>query len=244
MMNSIELAVFDLAGTTVQDDNAVRNCLYKAAQEFNLQATPEEIGDLMGTNKIHLYQYLIAKNKGNVMNFREFEIKIAEDSYKQAKQIYDCYVQIMIHYYRTNCKEVEGASKVFEWCHQNNIKVATGTGFHSDINGAIFDCLGWLKNGLVDYAVDLDMVPEGKGRPAPFMIFKAMEYLNVQNVRSVIKLGDTPADMLEGYHAGCRAVVGVTTGSTPVSSWGKYWHTHVIETVRDLPGLIENGLIV
>ena len=88
------------------------------------------------------------------------------------------------------------------------------------------------------------MVPEGKGRPAPFMLYHAMQELNIQNVRTVIKVGDTPADMLEGYNAGCRAVIGVTSGSTPITAWGKYWHTHVIESVRDLPALIEEGYIV
>lgn len=244
MNQDIKLAVFDLAGTTVKDDNAVRDCLHKAAVEFKLDASPEEIANLMGTNKIHLYQYLIAKSQGRVMNFREFEENIFEDTYELAKKIYDCYVEIMISYYRNECQEIEGASRVFEWCHKNGIKVATDTGFHSDVNQAIFDCLGWVKNGLVDCAVDLDMVPEGKGRPAPFMLFHAMQELNIQNVKSVIKIGDTPADMLEGYNAGCRAVIGVTTGSTPISAWGKYWHTHVIETVRDLPGLIEGGYIV
>lgn len=244
MNQDIKLAVFDLAGTTVEDDNGVRNCLYQAAKEHDLSVTPEEIADLMGTNKIHLYQYLIAKNQGNDINFRDFEVTIDGNLYKQAKKLYDCYVEIMIAYYRKNCREIEGASETFEWCHKNDIQVATGTGFHSDINNAIFDCLGWKENGLVDYAVDLDMVPEGKGRPAPFMIFKAMEKLNIQNVRTVIKLGDTPADMLEGYNAGCRAVIGVTQGSTPITSWGKYWHTHVINTVKELPNLIETGMIV
>lgn len=76
------------------------------------------------------------------------------------------------------------------------------------------------------------------------MIFKAMEYLNVQNARKVIKLGDTPADMLEGYNAGCRAVIGVMQGSTPIEVWGKYWHTHVLNTVADLPELMKSGKIV
>ncbi len=244
MNQQIKLAVFDLAGTTVKDDNAVRDCLYKAAVQYDLKATPDEIANLMGTNKIHLYQFLIAKSQGRIMDFRGFEEDIFEDTYELAKKIYDCYVEIMIDYYRHDCQEIEGSSKVFEWCHKNGIKVATDTGFHSDVNQAIYDCLGWVRDGLVDCAVDLDMVPEGKGRPAPFMLYHAMQELNIQNVRSVIKIGDTPADMLEGYNAGCRAVIGVTSGSTPISAWGKYWHTHVIESVRDLPALIEEGYIV
>ena len=163
MNQQIKLAVFDLAGTTVKDDNAVRDCLYKAAVQYDLKATPDEIANLMGTNKIHLYQFLIAKNQGRIMDFRGFEEDIFEDTYELAKKIYDCYVEIMIDYYRHDCQEIEGASKVFEWCHKNDIKVATDTGFHSDVNQAIFDCLGWTRDGLVDCAVDLDMVPEGKG---------------------------------------------------------------------------------
>ena len=63
--------------------------------------------------------------------------------------------------------------------------------------------------------------------------------LNIQSVREVIKIGDTLADMLEGRNAGCRGVVGVLSGPRPVTNWGRYWHTHVIPSVADLPGLIE-----
>ena len=101
MNQQIKLAVFDLAGTTVKDDNAVRDCLYKAAVQYDLKATPDEIANLMGTNKIHLYQFLIAKNQGRIMDFRGFEEDIFEDTYELAKKIYDCYVEIMIDYYRS-----------------------------------------------------------------------------------------------------------------------------------------------
>ena len=92
MNQQIKLAVFDLAGTTVKDDNAVRDCLYKAAVQYDLKATPDEIANLMGTNKIHLYQFLIAKSQGRIMDFRGFEEDIFEDTYELAKKIYDCYV--------------------------------------------------------------------------------------------------------------------------------------------------------
>ncbi|WP_429840641.1 HAD hydrolase-like protein [Brevibacillus sp. FIR094] len=244
MKNDIKLAVFDLAGTLVEDDNAVRDCLHKAAVEYGLNVTPDEISTHMGTNKIHLYQYLIARTKGNRIDFKNFEIDIDNSSFEDAVKLYERYTEYMIAFYQENCREIEGATETLKWCQENGIKVATGTGFHKEINSVIMESLGWVKDGLIDYAVDLDMVPEGKGRPAPFMIFKAMEYLNVQNVRQVIKLGDTPADMLEGYNAGCKAVIGVMQGSTPIEVWGKYYHTHVLDTVKELPELILSGKIV
>jgi phosphoglycolate phosphatase-like HAD superfamily hydrolase len=100
------------------------------------------------------------------------------------------------------------------------------------------DGLGWLQDGLVDLSVDVESIPGQRGRPAPYMIFYAMEKLNVQSVHEVIKVGDTPADMLEGRNAGCRGVVGVLSGPRPVSAWGKYWHTHLISSVKELPELI------
>lgn len=244
MKYNIELAVFDLAGTLVEDNNGVRDCLYKAAVDYGLNVTKDEISNHMGTNKIHLYQFLIARTKGNFIDFKNFEVDIDNSTQDEAVKLYERYTEYMIAYYQENCREIEGATETLKWCKENGIKVATGTGFHKEINSVIMESLGWVKNGLIDYAVDLDMVPEGKGRPAPFMIFKAMEYLNVQNVRNVIKIGDTPADMLEGFNAGCKAVIGVTQGSTPIEVWGKYYHTHVLDTVKELPALIESGKIV
>lgn len=101
------------------------------------------------------------------------------------------------------------------------------------------DGLGWLRDGLVDLSVDVEHAPNQRGRPAPFMIFHAMIQLDIQSVSEVIKVGDTPADMLEGVNAGCRGIVGVMSGPLPVEAWGCYRHTHVIPSVKELPRLIE-----
>jgi len=238
-MRRVSMVMFDLSGTTVQDDMGVRDCLYQAAVEFGVETTPDEILLHMGTNKIHLYQFLIAREQGAEINIKDFEKQKDPKTYDQAKQVFDRYQEIMIEHYRGNVQEIAGASDVFRWCHANGIKVATDTGFHHVIVEAIMEGLGWLREGLVDLAVNVQDVPGQIGRPAPFMLFHAMTQLNVQSVHEVIKVGDTPADMLEGRNAGCRGVVGVLSGPRPVTAWGKYWHTHVIPSVADLPALIK-----
>ena len=239
-MSAIEMVMFDLSGTTVEDDTGVRDCLYRAAVEFNLNTTPDEILQNMGTNKIHLYQFLIARDRGQDIDIRDFEKIKNPDTHEAAVEVFDRYQEIMVDHYRTDVKEVPGAADVFRWCHENGIKVATDTGFHRVVVEAIMEGLGWVKDGLVDLAVDVEHVPGQIGRPAPFMLFYAMTTLNVQSVHHVIKVGDTPADMLEGRNAGVRGVVGVMSGPRPVTAWGKYWHTHVIESVAELPQLIES----
>ena len=242
-MGKISMVMFDLSGTTVYDDTGVRDCLYKAAMEFNLKTTPEEILLHMGTNKIHLYQYLIAKAQGKEIDFKDFEKTQDPSTYESAKKIFNRYEEIMIAHYRSEVKEVPGASDTFRWCHEHGIKVATDTGFHRQITEAIMEGLRWVRDGLVDISVDVQHSPMDRGRPAPFMIFYAMAQLDVQSVHEVIKVGDTPADMLEGRNAGCRGVVGVLSGPRPVTAWGKYWHTHVIPSVKELPDLIESEFI-
>lgn len=239
-MSKISMIMFDLSGTTVYDDTGVRDCLFAAAQEYNLKTTAEEILLHMGTNKIHLYQFLIAKERGKKIDVRDFEKIKDPETYEEAKKVFDRYEELMIAHYRKDVKEVPGAANTFRWCHENGIKVATDTGFHRDITNAIMEGLGWVKEGLVDIAVDVEHVPGQIGRPAPFMIYYAMTQLDIQNIHEVIKIGDTPADMLEGYNAGCLGIIGVLSGPRPVTAWGKYRHTHVIESVADLPELIES----
>jgi phosphonatase-like hydrolase len=242
-MGKISLVMFDLSGTTVHDDTGVRDCLYRAAQEYKLRTTPDEILYHMGTNKIHLYQFLIARAQGKKIEIEDFEKAKDPETLPLAMQVFDRYQAIMLEHYRTQCTEVPGAADTFRWCHARGIKVATDTGFHRVITDAIMEGLGWVRDGLVDLAVDVEHIPGGIGRPAPFMIFHAMTHLGVQSVHEVIKIGDTPADMLEGTNAGCRGVVGVLSGPRPVTDWGKYRHTHVIPSVAELPALIESEFL-
>ncbi len=237
-MSKIKMVMFDLAGTTIRDDNGVRDCLYQAATEFQLPTTPDEIQLHMGTNKIHLYQYLIAKANGAKLDFRDFEKTQSPATREFATQVFHRYEEIMLAYYRREVTEIPGAADTFRWCHEHGIKVATGTGFHRQITEAIMAGLGWLRDGLVDLSVDVEHTPNHRGRPAPFMIFHAMSKLDIQSVNEVVKVGDTPADMLEGANAGCRGIVGVLSGPLPVTAWGCYRHTHVISSVKELPQLV------
>jgi phosphonatase-like hydrolase len=239
-MDKIRMVMFDLAGTTIHDDNAVRDCLYQAAREFDLDTTPEEISELLGVNKIHLYQFLIDRFRGKPLDFRQLEKGRKAATDPLAKQIFDRYEDLMIAHYRESVREVPGATDTFRWCHEHGIKVATDTGFHGRITAAIMDGMGWLRDGLVDCSVHVECIPGQRGRPAPFMIFYAMEQLNIQSVGSVIKVGDMAADMLEGRNAGCGGIVGVLSGSVPLTAWAKFRHTHVIPSVADLPALIES----
>jgi phosphonatase-like hydrolase len=146
----------------------------------------------------------------------------------------------MVEYYKRQVKPMPGAEDVFNWCHQNNILVATDTGFHKDVNTAIMDGLKWKERNLVDLTLDVEDT-NGIGRPTPYLIHLAMKELGVQSVHQVIKIGDTPADLLSGYNAGCVGNIGVLSGANSKDVLLNYPHTHIIDSVVDLPHLIETA---
>jgi phosphoglycolate phosphatase-like HAD superfamily hydrolase len=73
------------------------------------------------------------------------------------------------------------------------------------------------------------------------MIFRAMEAGGVQDVREVINVGDTPLDLQAGSNAGVRGVIGVLTGAHDRDDLQGEPHTHIIESVANLPALIEQA---
>lgn len=237
-MSKIKLVVFDLSGTTVEDDNAVAKCMHQAAVENNLDVGLGEFEKSIGTNKIHLFQYMVAKSRGQDVRIEDFEKYDFPDILNEAMIMFKRYSEIMLDYYHKNVKAMPGAEDSFRWCREKGIRVATDTGFHSDVNDAIMEGLGWLKNGLVDISVDVEDTG-GVGRPAPFMLFHIMKELNIQSVHEVLKIGDTPADLVSGYHAGCAGNIGVLSGANVREVLEKYPHTHILNSVADLPELIE-----
>jgi len=104
------------------------------------------------------------------------------------------------------------------------------------------DGLKWKEKGLIDLALDVEET-NGVGRPSPYLIFKAMEILGIQSVREVIKVGDTPADLLSGFNSGCIGNIGVLSGANSLKTLQKYPHTHIIKSIVDLPEIIQKDFL-
>ncbi len=96
--------------------------------------------------------------------------------------------------------------------------------------------VGWRESGLIDAVIASDEV--ARGRPFPDMIWALMVRCGVSNPGEVAKVGDTPVDLQEGDRAGCGLVVGVTGGTHTRNVLEAYPHTHLVETIRDLPALL------
>jgi phosphonoacetaldehyde hydrolase len=101
---------------------------------------------------------------------------------------------------------IPGAVEIINKLKELGIKVGTTTGYVSEMMDNILPVAD--SYGLVpDAVVNSSEVPFG--RPAPWMIFKNCEQMNVFPLNQVVKIGDTIADIQEGINAGAWTI-GVT----------------------------------
>lgn len=147
------------------------------------------------------------------------------------------FVERIIGFYRggPSVGEMPGASETFSRLHRAGIKVALNTGFSRDIVRALLERLSWANNDLIDATITSDEVE--RGRPHPDMIRNLMRKLGVTDPQRIAKVGDTPADLLEGKNANCGLVIGVTGGSSTREQLEIFPHDYLIGTVAELPEL-------
>jgi len=224
-MSAIKLVVFDIAGTIIEDHGEVVRAFSSAFRENGIPFTGDEIKARMGSSKREVIRHFINQQTGGEAH-REDTVEATYRSFQQELQ--RLYVESLV--------PIHGAEATFDWCRNHGIHIATTTGFYKEISDLILEKLGWRRR----FAANISSSDVRQGRPAPFMIFRAMEEAGVQNVRQVINVGDTPLDLQSGYNAGVRSVVGVLTGAHSEERLKREPHTDIIASVAELPALIEH----
>jgi phosphonatase-like hydrolase len=224
---AIRLVVFDMAGTTVQEDDSVNRCLRGSLEAAGLAVLPAAVNAVMGLPKREALRRLIEPSP------------FARELLPKIEAIHADFAARMRSFYASDPSicEVSGTRGVFRWLHQAGIAVAVNTGFSRDIAQIILDRLGWERDGLIDASVTSDEVE--RGRPSPDMIHYLMKRLGIVNAREVAKVGDTPVDLEEGQRAGCGLVIGVTQGTHTREQLAALPHTHLIGNATELPALLE-----
>ena len=219
------LAVFDMAGTTVADDNAVGIAFQQAFRNNGYEITLEDVNPLMGYHKPLAIQ-MVLERLGE-----EFD----EDT---VAVIHDDFVNEMIDYYQYDpaVKPLPAVEEVFLELKEKGISVTLNTGFPHEIAETILKRFQWKERGLVDDYIASDEVEQG--RPHSFMIHELMNRAGVDDPASVLKIGDTEADINEGRNTNCGLVVAVTTGAFTREQLEPYHPDHILDDLSELTKLI------
>jgi phosphonatase-like hydrolase len=220
-VHAIELVVMDMAGTTVHDGGEVPAAFRAALAAQGIPLADDELAAIRGASKREVIRRLVARylprapESTTGVVFDDFRAQLAER-------------------YQAGARAVEGAAEVFGWLRGRGVRVALNTGFDRDTTQLLLDALGWTA-GVVDAVVCGDDVRQG--RPAPYLIFRAMEAAGATDVRRVMNVGDTELDLRAGRNAGAGWNVGVLSGAHVRERLELAPHTHLLPSVASLPSL-------
>ena len=216
------LVVTDLMGTTLRDDGAVLPAYHAAFAEAGIPFTDEELAAKRGAHKLSLFTEFAARRYP------------ADDAAKRAAAALEIFEKHLRHFLATGGgTPIDGAEESVSRLRKAGIQVALTSGFDRGLIADIVKHCGWGE--LFDAVVYPDEVPAG--RPAPHLIFQAMQKTRVEPVASVATIGDTVLDLQAGTNAGAGWVIGVLSGAADGATLGRTPHTHLLPSIANLPAL-------
>lgn len=223
-MHNIELVVFDMAGTVVNENNVVYKTLQKAINKKGHDLTLDFVLEHgAGKEKHRAIKDILAAINAE----RETSEPIFEDFKAMLDDAYDT----------LEVTSFAGVEKLLANLKSQKIKVALNTGYNTKIAKLLLQKMNWVKGKHYDTLVTADDAKQG--RPHPDMIIKAMEVLNVTDASKVLKAGDSIIDIEEGKNANCGVTVGVTTGAHTRTQLQSADPTYVLNSLVELTDYIK-----
>jgi phosphoglycolate phosphatase len=220
---TIQLAVIDMAGTTVSDDGLVVTAFEAAATAAGVPQSGEQrdrarryVLETMGQSKISVFRALFD----------------GEETAQAANAAFETAYEALVDEGRA--KPIDGAAQAITRLREAGIRVALSTGFSAATQEKLLAALGWQS------LADLVVTPgDGvRGRPYPDLVLSALMRLDIDGVGNVAVLGDTSSDVESALRAGAAVAAGVLTGAHDEQQLRAAGATHVVATVTEFAELI------
>jgi len=221
-MDHLDLVVFDLAGTTVRAADQVPAAFRQAFEQFDVTVSDEEIRSVRGRSKREAISDLLTRHPRPV------------DPQPLPAEVYSRFQRVLMERYeRQGVEPVDGADATFQWLRTRDVKIALSTGFDRELAALLLRKVGWDPS--IDVVVCNEDVP--RGRPAPYLVFRAMEWTGCECVHRVAVVGDTVSDLQAAYNAGARWRIGVLSGAHSETQLKSCPHSEIIPSVKELPAV-------
>ncbi|PIF43887.1 phosphonatase-like hydrolase [Chryseobacterium sp. 52] len=222
-MNTIELLVLDMAGTTIDEDNVVYKTLTEAVNNHGYQVTLDKVlSSCAGMEKLEAITSLLKEIKGN----EEDAPVIFEKFSEQLKEAYK----------KLEVKPINGTESFLLKMKAQHKKVVLNTGYTSEIAHQLLDKLQWKENVHFDALITADDVSES--RPSPDMIHLAMKKFNISEPGKVLKAGDSVIDIEEGKNAGCGLTIAVLSGAQNRAELEKAHPDYIFNTISEAEDIL------
>jgi phosphonatase-like hydrolase len=217
----VKMMVFDMAGTTINENNVVYKTLRKAIIEEGYNISLLQVLTFGAGKEKRVAIQSIMQNV-----FQEDAIYIIEDIYNAfIIDLYKAYENLDI-LPQTNAEEL------FKILKEKKIKIVLNTGYNEAIAKLLLEKLNWQIGITIDALITAEDV--ANNRPHPDMIYLAMQKFNITDAIDVIKVGDSIVDIEEGKNAGCLMSIGITTGAHTYEQLQQAKPDYIINNLMDL----------
>jgi phosphoglycolate phosphatase len=220
---TIQLAVIDMAGTTVADDGLVVSAFEAAATAAGVPETGAErdearqyVIDTMGQSKISVFRALFSSEE------------LAQQANAAFEQAYERLID------GGKAAPIDGAAEAITRLRDAGVRVALTTGFSGRTQEKLLAALGWQS------LADAVLAPGNgvRGRPNPDLILTALMRLEIDGVHNIASLGDTSSDIESALRAGAAIAAGTLTGAHNEDQLRAAGATHVVASVSEFADLI------
>jgi len=192
------MVVFDMAGTTVDENNVVYKTLQAAIVNAGIQVTLDDV-------------LLHGAGKEKLQAIKDVLVSLGHET-TLAQEIYHYFIVALENaYLNLEVTPCHNAETVFALLKKQEIKVVLNTGYNRATATGLLSKLNWIEGKDIDLLVTASDV--ANNRPAPDMIDYAIKHFAIKDPSTVVKVGDSAIDIEEGKNAGCGKTFGVTTGA-------------------------------
>jgi len=224
----VTLVVADMAGTTIEDKGQVPAAFETVLARHGVTITAEVLAGVRGASKRDAIRSLLNDSGTPQAKLETRTDEVYADFKRHLADVFG----------NGGVRAMTGAREAIDALRGRGIKVALNTGFDRDTADLILNAIGWAR-GVADAVVCGDDV--AAGRPAPYLIFHAMERTQTRCVREVAAVGDTTLDLQAGNNAGVAFNIGVLSGAHDRARLERTPHTHLIDSIAGLPGVLLAG---
>ncbi|MGX6992007.1 phosphonoacetaldehyde hydrolase [Pseudolactococcus reticulitermitis] len=205
----IEAVIFDWAGTTVDYGCfAPVQAFIETFQNEGIEVMPDEVRQPMGALKRDHIKILLEMPRIRTVFETVHHRPFSEADIDDMLAIFTEKLMAEISDHTVLKPDI---LETVAYLRDKQIKIGTTTGYTRTMLAPVA-----MAAKVQGYEPDVLMTPDdvnGVGRPAPDMIHQNLAELAIQNRQSVLKVGDTVADIVEGKNAHVLSV-GVIEGSS------------------------------
>lgn len=221
--NKVKALVCDMAGTTVNEGGIIYKTLYKTIRNFDLDINEEsEMEQWHGANKYEVLDHYLKKTYNNDNCFNELQPKLHKTLINNLIESYSKPGNLSLI--------DDKLPKLFNNFRENDIKIFLNTGYPKEVQKSIINSLN-MTDFIDDYISSEEVY---SGRPLPYMIRELSNRNYIFDSRKIVKIGDTPNDILEGINARCYKSVGVLSGANNRDTLQEAGADIIINSVMDI----------